>query len=404
MRRRLFVFGLCALSVWGAWADESEERGAWRVSVGASVIGGVKSRVGVNAGRVVNFSRFGQNISRLPGFAPGRSKEDADKSGSGVANGGRRVFDNGAWYDPVDSGSGNDAGWSWNWRLNDPSGPDPEGKKGFVEQTAYVDAAEVTSVTAADVGGASGESTEWLPGLRVELSHELYASEGERRWGVDLAVAFAYYFQRDVWKASGTAATASAVGSRKDGYYEWWNNSHDEAQYILDYYRDTQFDGSMWGAGSFGGPGAELASDAWKVRDIVTRTDIWSDSYKLAYQGSGSYREYSIECLARPWWEPWSWLRLFASLGVEISRREFEWSLSARGTDGTAAYESGRAADWRVCGLLGGGLGLQWKSFVLAGEALWRFGGDDLDVSGETVNGKITHGDWGFRLSLGYEF
>lgn len=78
--------------------------------------------------------------------------------------------------------------------------------------------------------------------------------------------------------------------------------------------------------------------------------------------------------------------------------------MSVAGTDGTRFSESGESRDWRVLGLLGGGLALQWHDFVLAGEALWRFGGDDLEVSGRTVNGSIESGDWGFRLSLGYEF
>lgn len=54
--------------------------------------------------------------------------------------------------------------------------------------------------------------------------------------------------------------------------------------------------------------------------------------------------------------------------------------------------------------LLGGGFALQWRDLVLAGEALWRFGGDDLEVDGRTVHGGIEHGNWGFRLSLGYGF
>ena len=136
----------------------------------------------------------------------------------------------------------------------------------------------------------------------------------------------------------------------------------------------------------------------------MTPTETWSSSHALRYSGDGDYHEYSIELLARPWWEPWDWLRLFASLGLEVSRREFEWSLSATGSDGSRYAESGEARDWRVLGLLGGGLSLCWHDFALAGEALWRFGGDDLDVDGRAVHGGIESGDWGFRLSLGYEF
>ena len=391
----------------GETEPEREERGKWRVSVGASVIGGVRPRLGANHSALTSLSGFGTAIGRLHGGAGGgRSKDDAYAAGSGMADpNGVRRFDGGAWYDSHDSASANDPDWSWNWRLHDPSGPDPDGRKGFTERTAYSEAEETIARTITGDGeGYSSDSSEWFPGLRIEAARELYRGDGERPWGVDCALAFAYYFQRGLWRASGTAASAAVSGRSEEGYYEWWNDSEDTAQYILDYERDTQYHGGMWGAGTFGGPGAELETSAWRFHDVVTASDGWSASHALRYSGNGDYREYSIELLARPWWEPWEYLRLFASLGLEISRREFEWSISASGSDGSAYRESGEARDWRVLGLFGGGFALQWSDFVLAGEALWRFGGDDLEVKGRTVHGDIEHGDWGFRLSLGYEF
>ena len=390
-----------------AVGETGPERGEWRVSVGASVIGGVRPRLGANRSALTSLSGFGTAIGRLGGGAGGgRSKGDAYAAGSGAADpNGVRRFDGGAWYNPHDSASANDPDWSWNWRLHDPTGPDPDGRKGFTERTAYSEAEETITRTVAGNGeGSSSDSSEWFPGLRVEVARELYRSEGGRPWGVDCAVAFAYYFQRGLWRASGTASSASVYGRSEQGTYEWWNDSEDTAQYILDYERDTQFHDGMWGAGTFDGPGAELETSAWRVRDVAFASDSWSASHTLRYRGDGDYREYSIELIARPWWEPWEWLRLFASLGVEVSRREFEWSIAASGTDGSVCRESGNADDWRVLGLLGGGLALQWHGFVLAGEALWRFGGDDLEVDGRAVRGGIEHGDWGFRLSLGYEF
>ena len=395
---------LCAMAVSAGWAEG--ERGAWRISVGGSVIGGVKPNIGANAGNMVRMSGFGSSIGHLgrSGNA-GRSKDEAWALGSGEKHGGKRVFDGGAWYDPKDSASANDPDWSWNWRLHDPSGRDPDGNKGFTEYTSYVEESETISTAIAGSGdGYGSDSSEWFPGLRVEVARELYRSDGPRPWGLDIAAAFAYYFERGLWRVNGTAATATVNGSREEGKYEWWNDSEDTAQYILDYERATQFHGGMWGAGTFGGPGAELETSAWNVRDVMTSTESWSSSHSLRYSGDGDYREYSIELLARPWWEPWDWLRLFASLGLEVSRREFEWSLSATGSDGSRYAESGDACDWRVLGLLGGGLSLYWHDFILAGEALWRFGGDDLEVSGRTVHGSIERGNWGFRLSLGYEF
>jgi len=404
MRRPVAIVLAGALAVLSGPALASRERGKWRLTIGPSVVGGVQSRVGANSAGLVRMSRFGSmTITRFAGPTSGRSKAEAYALGSGEANGGKRVFDGGAWYDPVDSGAANDGNFSWNWRLHDPSGPDPDGKKGYVERTAYSEAVE-SAVQMILNDGQRGDSTDWLPGLRVEASRELYCSEGERPWGVDLAVAFAYYFQRGIWSVSGTAASVSARQTVNEGYYEWWNDSHDEAQYILDYYRDSQFDGSMWGAGTFDGPGAELATDAWKFRDVVTRNATESVSHTLRYHGDGDYREYSIEMLARPWWEPWEWLRVFASLGIEASRREFEWSMTGVGTDGTYCHESGSEREWRALGLLGGGFTLQWMGFFVMGEALWRFGGDDLSVHGETVHGSVSSGNWGFRASIGYEF
>ena len=395
------------LATGAATADSSEarqERGKWRVSVGASVVGPVKSDIGVSGARMQRLSGFGTSLMQsAAAHQGGRSRAEAYAAGSGAADGIRR-FDGGAWYGPHDSASANDPDWSWNWRLHDPSGTDPDGRKGFVERTAYHEEYEAVDVSTSDGEGFSSDGSEWFPGLRVELARELYCSDGERPWGVDIAAAFAYYFQRGLWTANGTAATASVYGRSEKGYYEWWNDSEDTAQYILDYERETQLHDGMWGAGTIGGPGAELESSAWKSRDVRTASDSWSATHLLRYYGDGDYREYSIELLARPWWEPWEWLRIFGSIGAEISRREFEWSLSATGTDGSRYSEYGADRDWVVYGLLGGGFALQWYDFVLAGEALWRYGGDDLAVAGRTVNGSIKPGTMGFRLSLGYAF
>lgn len=387
--------------------EPREERGKWRFSVGASVIGPVKSDLGVSGTRLQQLSGFGALLMERAAARRGmRSRAEAYAAGAGTAAGqnGVRRFDDGAWYDPHDSASASDPDWSWNWRLHDPTGPDPDGRRGFMERTSYFEEFESVSMATSDSRGVGSDDSEWFPGIRVEAARELYRSEGERPWGVDVASAFSYYFQRGLWQASGTAARASVHGRREEGSYEWWNDSRDTVQYILDYERDTQFHDGMWGAGSFEGPGAELESSAWNFRDVVTASEEWSAAHTLRYHGNGDYREYSIELLVRPWWEPWEWLRVFGSIGMEISRREFEWSLSASGTDGSHFSESGDACDWRVLGLLGGGFALQWHDFVLAGEALWRFGGDDLEVSGRTVHGGIKSGDWGFRLALGYEF
>ena len=398
---------VCVIPAWcGQETAERRERGAWRLSIGGSVIGGVKPNIGANAGNMVRMSGFGLSIGHLArsGFS-GRSKGEAWALGSGAKYGGKRVFDGGAWYDPKDSAYANDPDWSWNWRLHDPSGLDSDGRKGFTEYTSYVEESEtVSTAISGNRDGYGSDSSEWFPGLRVEAARELCRSEGPRPWGVDIAAAFAYYFQRGLWRMNGTAATATVNGSREEGKYEWWNDSEDTAQYILDYEKESQFHDGMWGAGTFDGPGAELETSAWKFRDVTTSTDAWSSRHSLRYHCDGDYREYSIELLARPWWEPWEWLRVFGSVGVEISRREFEWSMSAVGTDGSRYSESGDANDWRALGLFGGGFVLQWHDFVLAGEALWRFGGEGLDVGGQTVNGEIEHGNWGFRLSLGYEF
>lgn len=387
--------------------SREEERGRWRVSVGASVIGPVRSDIDVDGAQARWLSGFGASLARRAAAQRGgRTREEAFAEGSGATHGGVRKFDGGAWFDPVDSGAENDPEFSWNWRLHDPSAADHANHgKAFVERTAYDEVSETVSVTEEESASSLGiDGPEWFPGLRAEVAYDLYRSDGERPWGVEIASAFAYYFQRGLWKANGEIASASVRGGRNKGYYEWWNDSHGEAQYILDYYRDTQFRDGMWGAGSFEGPGAELAVDSWRFRDVPEDATSWSSSHTLRYRGDGDYREYSIELLARPWWEPWKWLRLFGSLGVEISRREFKWSLSASGTDGTSFSEHGEACDWRALGLLGGGLAMQWYDFILAGEALWRFGGDDLAVSGQTVNGSVKSGDWGFRLSLGHEF
>lgn len=387
--------------------EKEDERGDWRISFGPSLIGSVQSSIGLNHAQMRLLSGFGEQLMAEAAARRGwRHRAEAYGEGSGARNNGVRMFDDGAWFDPIDSGSVNDPDFSWNWRLHDPTEKDlARHGKAFVERTAYDEIHQTASILDGDpLECWSSDASGWFPGLRAELAYELYRSEDKRPWGVDVAVAFAYYFQRGLWKTGGEAGVAQVSGHEEKGYWEWWNDSHDEAQYILDYYRDTQFDGSMWGSGSFFGPGAELAVDSWKVRDVMTSSSSWSSSHSLRYCGYGDYQECSIELLLRPWWEVWQWLRLFGSLGLEISRREFDWNMDIWGTDDTRYRESGTEDEWRVLGLLGGGFAFQWWDFVLAGEALWRIGGDDLDVSGKTLKGGIEHGNWGFRMSLGYEF
>jgi len=407
---RAFVCMLCVFTVLAGRTDEEPSRRAWHVSVGPALIGGVRPKLGLDTGRMVQASGFAtaQTASRLSTAPLGPTREAAYAAGAGVDEDGqpvRRVFDGGAWYDPVDAATaaGYDNGYSWNFRLHDPAGLDPDGRKGFVETTAYVVERE-TIVSETVAPGRVDDDAECMPGVRLEVARDLYVSDDERPWGVECAVGFACYFARDVWKDAGTAATAAVEGSRDYRHFEWWNDSHDEAQYILDYYRETQFQGGMWGVGSSLGPGMELASDAWKVRDVRDRLETWSGAHALRYHAHGDYEAYALDFLVRPWWEPCDWLRVFGSVGLEVAYREFSWSLSVAGTDGSHASERGRERDVGVCGLLGGGVAVTWHDFFLTGEVLWRCGGNDLKVDGAAVHGDIETGDWGIRIALGYSF
>lgn len=397
----LFVGGIAAAEeVVGLSREEEPDR--WRVSVGLSIVGVVSPRIGVNHAALSAASGF---FGGFGGPGGGRSRAEAFAAGSGASDpNGVRRFDNGAWYDPHDSAYANDSDWSWNWRLHDPQSADPAGRRGFVEYTEYSQSYSSASMTTASGYGGSSDSSEWFPGLHIGLERELYRSDDERPWGVDLGLGFSYYFRRGLWKAGGVVATGSIERRQEKGMYEWWNDSGDTAKYILDYERDTQFSDGMWGSGGFGGPGAELQSSAWNFRDLVYSSEHSSASHILRYYGDGDYQEFSFELIARPWWEPYSWLRVFGSLGVELSRRSFDWSMAVGGTDGSAFHESGEASDWCFSGLVGGGVSLRWNDFVLAGEGLYRFGGDGLGVDGLAVNGEIEHADWILRLTLGYEF
>ena len=381
-------------------------RGKWRVNVGASAMGAIRPKMGMNGARMRQLGGFGAQLFRnAAAVSGGRTRSEAFAEGSGAAHGGVRKFDGGAWFDPVDSGTANDPDYSWNWRLHDPSAADRARRgKAFVERTAYDETTETVSFSGDDSFRGHDGGEDFLPGLNAEVACELFRADGRRPWGVDLAAAISCHFQRKVWKDGGEAASAYVERREEKGYWEWWNDSHGEAQYVLDHYRDTQFRDGMWGAGSFEGPGAELAVSPWRFEDVPTASETWTASHSLRWHGDGDYREYAVDFVVRPWWEPCDRLRLFGSVGAELSRREFDWSVSLTGTDGSRFHERGEADDWRVLGLLGGGMSARLFGFVVSGEALWRFGGDDLDVSGRTVNGRIGHGDWGARLSLGYEF
>ena len=85
---RVMLMSMLATSAAASESPEvRQERGEWRVSVGASVIGGVRPRLGANRSALTSLSGFGTAIGRLGGGAGGgRSKGDAYAAGVRVVD------------------------------------------------------------------------------------------------------------------------------------------------------------------------------------------------------------------------------------------------------------------------------------------------------------------------------
>ena len=357
-------------------AEGGEESGfgAWRLSVGGALNGGVKPSV--------RSSGAYRGLAVLPAVPAGRSSGQVPKwnSATGIDFGG------GAFINP-NSDYGLD-GYTYNWRL-----PESAVRGGnFVMESAYVDAGTVTEYA----GGHVGDGDQYQPGISVELSRTLW-SDKERGWGVDLALAASYFFGNDIYDAHGTYA-------RSQSYTEGKSVTTITGGDVLDPDYGADPVGGWYGGGqaSFNGFGA-LGFGAGSITTVPVTTGGGTVNAASSFDASGDYRELEMFLMARPWYEITDWWRVFGEVGLAVSWSQFDFEYSAIGAGGRLG-SSEDFSEWRCYGVAGAGTMFRLGSFDLSVDFLGRFLNDDLDCNGKYCSGSIEKSDWLMRVMVGWEF
>ena len=345
--------------------------GAWRISVGGALNGGVRPSVrssGAYRGLVV--------LPAIPSGKPSSAMPKWDATGID--------FGGGAFVNP-NSDYGLD-GYTYNWRL--PQSAVQGGN--FVMESPYVDAGAVTEYA----GGHVGDGDQYQPGISVELSRTLW-SDAERGWGVDLALAVSYFFGGDIYDAHGSCA-------RSQGYTTGKSVTTIPGGDVLnpDYGADPV--GGWYGGGSpsFNGFGALGFGGISTVPVTTGRGTVNAAS---SFDASGDYRELEMFLMARPWYEITDWWRVFGEAGLAVSWSQFDFGYSAVGTGGRLG-SSEDFSEWRCYGVAGAGTVFRLWHFDLSLDFLARFLNDDLDCNGKYCSGSIEKADWLMRVMVGFEF
>lgn len=357
--------------------------GLWRVSVGGAFNSCVSASL---------------NPRNIPVAAPAyqvpagmRSSKEAQKL----------EWDGGAYIRPDGDGDPTDPyGTTQAWRL--PRDAYDRAANRFTLENDYQ-----------DITSAHGESGSWDSsdpmqfGISIEASRTLWESDRATcgrwgHWGVDFAAAFSYFFQRDVYSASGSSWHEDTVES---GTYRTVVDPYDAM--------DDYLNGDMTPVqpGLYGGnadPEGMSPSLVWGGIGTPTlvgaplRTTYASGT--ASYHASGDYRELEMLFMARPWYEIFDWWRVFGEVGLGVSWGCYSHDFAMALMDGSHRSSSEDFDDWSVYGVAGLGTIFRLWDFDLSVDFLARFLRDDVDVNGRYVQGEIERSNWMLRVMLGYEF
>ncbi len=293
--------------------------------------------------------------------------------------GGRRVsFLNGAYVDP----SGNYEGtFTQNWRF-------PASSVDRTTGAVRLDSAQI------DGAGMSGRGSDDKTafGASVELARTLYAHEDG--FGVDLAVGFSWMRRNNCFKGR----SGGKYMDRSSYLYTPTPNGSNQAILTSPYIQPTD---GYYGSGSAGGFAPVLD---WSDLGPGTIEQISSTSSSYSLYAEGDYEEWNALLMAKPWWALTDWWLLTGTLGVGVSRSEFEIDVSGRFGDG-GSYSSHRTTDkWDCYGVGGFGVMFRVWRLDLSCDVLARFCQNDIKVHSEAVSGRIEKPDVFVCCAVGFEF
>lgn len=364
--------------------------GKWKVSGGAAYDPGVKARLHSN-----------QHATFTPPVAPGATRAEAEAKANGVqVSPTRKRYPNGSWIDLDDPGiTGEDMpGYTGYYRLNGAPG---ENNVGSVFTLGTANYTEVTS-SGADAGSVSSYDCDRgaMPGVFVELSHGLY-EDPENNWGVDLAFGLQYFRRRNAWREHTSWDSSYEV---KEGGY---TSSIDTGDAYMgdDPEEDWNWRDGYYGSGEpsddgFTGYAGPINGGAVSVSGFHgTRTGSASGSM----YSHADYDNLELMLTFKPYYDVTDWFRVVGTVGVVVSRQDFDLS-STIVQDGGSRHYRRDFNQWDVYGIAGLGGQFRYDDFTLGFDFLARFFDDDLDVRDPYVNGNVERSNWFMRVSIGYQF
>jgi len=377
------------------WVFFDRQEGTWRVSGGAVMDFGVKTRLRTN-----------QRQTYATPFVQGDTAANAERLARGVkTSGSRTVYPNGAWIDMADPGIGGEMpGYTGYYYF--PGGPG-ENNRGSVFSLGSSSFSEVTSYgeRAGSAEHYNGEDAV-VPGFGLQLDRTLYRSD-EYHFGVDLGFAFQYFFRRSVWRDSSSWTAGSSV---YEGRYAASVDAGDA------YYGDDPEEDWNWRKDPAGNPFYGSGEPSWdcfqgyagpiKGQDAVSvmKTDSWRcDSSYGSMDSKADYENIEFLFLMRPWYDVTDWFRVIGTLGFVVSRQSLDFTTTMM-RDGVFTDRSRDFNGWTAYGVAGLGLAVHYWGFSLGVDAFARFLHDELDVEDTYVSGSVTPGNWVGRLTLGYSF
>ena len=348
---------------WFVQQSEMSGFGGWRVSAGGSFGFGLKTKMG--------FAVHRQAYARPTSPALGSPSDIAAR----LASGQRASFLDGAYIEPMGANEN-----TQNWRF-------PESA---VDRSTGVVTLESTQLSDRGIVG-SGSEDDFTYGVSFELARTLYVHEDG--YGVDLAVGLTWMRRNDCFKARSSGRYIN------DSTYVYTPSPGNMNSVVLTSPYITPVDG-YYGAGTSSGMGAMFNWGDFGP-NTVEQTST-SGSYNIS--ASGDYEEWDILLMLKPWWEVTDFWRLTGTVGLGITRSEFESAVSATFGNG-GSYSSHKTFDeWRCYGVAGLGTVLRYGRFDLSLDVLARFCQDDMKVKSEAISGKIEKPNLVLCAAVGFEF
>lgn len=355
----------------------------WRLSIGPAL----------NAGYRTRFKGDGRAaLGRMPSAVP---KTSAQSSASAYARATGRTsdgvirFDNGGWINPVDAANAEGSrprGETWNLNIPDAARAISGGY--LVGRNAFADYAGSSE----EIRPYAASENTMSPGVSIEVARNLYHNE-EHGFGVDIAFDFNWFFRSDL--LNGQGEVARRTDSVREGYYE---SSIDVSDLGGDYALNP--DGSF-GRGTYDGPGPVVNVNSMNVREI---SSVKSGFSSCRYSVNGDYNEYETALLVRPYYDVFSWLRVYGTLGVGFSYMHLRYSMTATCNGRRMFSEGGNYGEWSIYGLAGLGALAHYDRYSLGFDFMSRLWTSDLDLSTRYINGSVSRGQWMFRLMAGLDF